>query len=205
MTTITDARDQLAELEERVRDGDTSVTAAMLAKARDAAQFSALAEEADRRKAASEAEAARVERIRTIYASLTDGELRDRAAAVVAAFDAAIAATSRLAEVAATFDNTVAAAGRELAQLGEIPEDVPLVVRAPGYTAPTIAFDGRSLTSSPRWPRELVVDSVRPVFAGQHWGDLRTLASMPGADTISSLRAWVSQPVDDDLAGLDDA
>jgi len=198
MTTMTDAQDQLAVLEERVRDGDTSVTPALLAKARDAALFADLAEEADRRKAASEAEASRVERIRAIYASLTDGELRGQAAGVVAAFDAATAAVSRLAEVAATFDNTVAAAGRELAELGEIPEGVPLVVRAPGYTAPTIAFDGRSLTSSPRRPRELVVDAIRPVFAGPHWGDLRTIASMRGADTISSLRAWVSPPVDDD-------
>lgn len=54
-TTDTDARALLAELEERIVNGDTSINAAALAKARNAADFAEFQDEAARRRADHEA------------------------------------------------------------------------------------------------------------------------------------------------------
>jgi len=135
--------DHLAELEERVRAGDTTISPAMLAKARDAALFGELVVESDRRVAAAEAERARLARIDEIAADWRpSGAHAEVAADVVAALDVAVEALRRVFEGVDALQAATRATWAELQALGPVPDAAGIVARGGGISPGLIRPDG---------------------------------------------------------------
>ncbi|ACZ84837.1 hypothetical protein [Streptosporangium roseum] len=120
-TEAAEAAELLAALEERVLDGDATVTHAQLAEHRDLLNFAQMRAQAARRKADKEQAAAR----RTEYEALAAevAALDGQAAPVRAAYAEALAALGRLVDVEAELSDRVRAAHARTAQARTVAEE----------------------------------------------------------------------------------
>jgi len=199
-TTVT----LLAELEERVREGDTTVTAAMLAEARDAASFGELVIEGDLRAAATEAERVRRERIAELVAGITAGAPGGpsaAAAAVVEAYDAAVAALQRMADAATAYGDRVLVTFHELVALGPLPDDAG--VQLPRNAGSTLqqwiarTADGATFHIDSRLAAHLAIGAMNRVIPYQQRNGLQ-FSPMNADASIDQLRAAAHSEVADD-------
>ncbi|MEV0912697.1 hypothetical protein AB0I93_00095 [Streptomyces sp. NPDC049967] len=153
-TEAAEADALLAALEERVRDGDDTVTPAQLASTRELGTFAKLRAEAARRKASqTAAAAAEQERAATIEQAAALVAEQGAPARVAAAYEAARIALAELLAVTTTHDDAVREAAQLLRTAGASPMHRYVPVQHDGYvtnesepmpatpTAPTVAQD----------------------------------------------------------------
>ncbi|MGW3656480.1 hypothetical protein ACWD6R_12630 [Streptomyces sp. NPDC005151] len=151
-TEAAEADALLAALEERVRDGDDTVTPDQLASTRELGTFAKLRAEAARRKAdRTAAAAAERERAATVAQAVALVAKQGDAAKVAAAYDTARAAVAELVAVTATHDDAIREASALLRKAGAGPQHRYVPVQHDGYitsesevapaspTAPTVA------------------------------------------------------------------
>lgn len=155
---LSEAQARLVELRDRVGAGDQSVTAAQLADVEDEIHLAELRIEAAAELAARDAERMRLDRIREIVGSLTDGHLHAQAAGIVAKFDAVVAAVADLYAAKVGYEREIDAAVVELRRLGPLPAGVQ--VSRHGYEK-NLTVAGQRYTPMPRYSIALVAEAVQ--------------------------------------------
>lgn len=198
------ARARLDGLREKVASGDFAVTAEELAEAEDAralAELQVAGHAEHRRRLAEEARLARIAEIR---GDLNGGRVQAQVAAVVALYDAAVAAIGDLYRAKAALEVDLGAALSELRRLamqGPMPAGVEPAPRNSSSLYATV--DGVRFKSLARTNAVLVaeaaLEAINAVGAGRSQDEQAraTLRGIVGSySTVAGLRALVPVPAE---------